>query len=182
MSSNQMFESVNHYLAYMESHSEAIAAIRSPPKYEDLNYLGCPYESSLKEYQLFKDYKFNFGTYEKMGKYQNRTPMSSEAYAVMREDFESNGAIVDDTDEGKMQQSEVPPFFCFGDSDFPPLELPSEQTLFPMYSVNEVVVSMQSLNVVVSGNTSDQDSTKRRRPDKKSLEDVGRVVLKKLHL
>lgn len=164
-------DSISHYLEIHKHKTLASEKIRSPSKYEDLHYLGVPYESSLEKFQLFNSIEFNFGPPRKVMSFQRPLILSSEEYYAIREDFACNGVIVNEPEDFNRSISSTSPFTFFGESDFPPLERQASKYFNWNVPSSEVVsLPMQSSNTSID--LIDRENLKKRLKLEKISEDV----------
>lgn len=150
----------------------ASEANRSTPKYEDLHYLGVPYASSLRSFQLFQNLEFNFGTPQKIRPFQHPRILKSEEYERVRQEFSYNGFVsVEENCNQSVASSSSTPFTFFGDSDFPPLEQAADKNFssqfaagcvdsMPMFNVNSAIsASPLSRQLVKKDSNIDKSTT-----------------------
>lgn len=189
MFNNRQFKDLNDYNEFHKLFNETKASLRTVAKYEDLNYLNCPYPDIKDPYVPFR--YFNYAVPMKVGNFELNRPLNIEEYDKMREDFEKNGTDSSWTQEeiAERRGSTLISMNILENMNFPPLAiagteawssapklgltkiwtLEDEPKLIPVHT-NQAATPVKDEQEINKEN----DKRKKRllKPNKKSLVDV----------
>lgn len=163
------------YNEFQKAYNETKAALRIMPKYEELNYLNCPFRDISRPYQPL-DY-FNYALPQKVDAFQSRRLLSSEEYDQMREEFNKNGVHTNWTKE-EMQIADregltLLPVNFLEDSHFPLLDIPSKHELSHIWTIQDEGRPLPvNINPAITVTDQGYIQKKQEKPNRKSLEDV----------
>lgn len=178
---DRKFDNFNDYSNFVRAYDETKHNLRNTPKYEDINYLNFPIESTMNQLELL--YNFNFATPQKVHFLDEtqRVNLTSDEYDEMRKDLDLNGFDADSmTENSELSGSAGSETMSLIDhlqlqSVLPPLLKTDPSPVWrKIDEVNQMEPANFSQSLPSSPNVSKGSSAKKRtpKPNKKSLEDV----------
>ena len=174
---NRRFDDMKQYNDHQKAYKLTRASLRIIPKYEELNYLNCPFQDIFTPYQLLN--RFSYAEPQKVKIFEYSAPLNSQEYEQMRDDFEKNGVHADWTLEeiASRKDSTLLSINILEKVHFPPLNLPLEGDLINIWKMKDEVklTPMLPVNTNCAVKTNDNQGSaikKRLKPNKKSLENV----------